>query len=53
MSPTDSLLLLGDSREHPMHVGGPALFTPGATAAEVRELFETALADDQLPTLFP
>ncbi|AII11144.1 hypothetical protein EP51_44635 (plasmid) [Rhodococcus opacus] len=26
MSPTDSLFLLGESRDHPMHVGG--LFIP-------------------------
>ena len=37
-----------------MHVGGLALFTPpGATAAEVRELFDTAVADDQVSTLSP
>lgn len=53
MSPNDPLLLLGESRAHPMHMGGPALFTPGATAAEVRELFETVLADDQVSTLSP
>ncbi|MCQ4119698.1 WS/DGAT/MGAT family O-acyltransferase [Rhodococcus tibetensis] len=54
MSPTDSLFLLGESREHPMHVGGLALFTPpeGATAADVRVLFETALTGEQVAPLF-
>jgi diacylglycerol O-acyltransferase / wax synthase len=28
MSPTDAIFLLGESREHPMHVGGLALFEP-------------------------
>lgn len=54
MSPADSLFLLGESREHPMHVGGLALFTPpeGASAADVRTLFETALISDQIAPLF-
>ncbi|TQC41321.1 wax ester/triacylglycerol synthase family O-acyltransferase, partial [Rhodococcus sp. WS4] len=54
MAPTDSLFLLGESREHPMHVGGLALFTPpdGASAADVREMFETALAGDRVAPLF-
>ncbi|MGB6205458.1 WS/DGAT/MGAT family O-acyltransferase [Mycobacterium sp.] len=28
ITPTDSIFLLGESREHPMHVGGLALFVP-------------------------
>ena len=54
MAPTDSLFLLGESREHPMHVGGLALFTPpdGASAADVREMFESALAGDRVAPLF-
>lgn len=54
MSPTDSLFLLGESREHPMHVGGLTLFTPreGASATQVRELFDTALAENQIAPLF-
>ena len=54
MSPTDSLFLLGESREHPMHVGGLAVFTPpdGATATDVRALFETALTSGQVAPLF-
>ena len=54
MSPTDSLFLLGESREHPMHVGGLAVFTPpeGADAADVRAMFEAAAASDQVAPLF-
>jgi WS/DGAT/MGAT family acyltransferase len=42
MSPTDSVFLLGESREHPMHVGGLQLFEPpeGAGREFVRELYE-------------
>ena len=28
ISPTDSMFLLAESREHPMHVGGLQLFEP-------------------------
>ena len=54
MSPTDSLFLLGESREHPMHVGGLALFTPpdGADAADVRAMFEDALTSGEVAPLF-
>ncbi|MBC2644324.1 MULTISPECIES: wax ester/triacylglycerol synthase family O-acyltransferase [unclassified Rhodococcus (in: high G+C Gram-positive bacteria)] len=54
MSPTDSMFLLGESREHPMHVGGLAVFTPpdGADARAVREMFEAAVADGQVTPLF-
>ncbi|EID78263.1 MULTISPECIES: WS/DGAT/MGAT family O-acyltransferase [Rhodococcus] len=54
MAPTDSLFLLGESREHPMHVGGLALFAPpdGASAADLREMFETALTGDRVASLF-
>ncbi|MFC7448726.1 WS/DGAT/MGAT family O-acyltransferase [Rhodococcus daqingensis] len=46
MSPTDSMFLLGESREHPMHVGGLALFTPpeGADARDVRAMLDSAFA---------
>ncbi|MFC7448814.1 WS/DGAT/MGAT family O-acyltransferase [Rhodococcus daqingensis] len=48
MSPADSMWLLAESREHPMHVGGLQLFEPpeGADAAHVRALFDEALAND-------
>ncbi|MGW5152683.1 WS/DGAT/MGAT family O-acyltransferase [Rhodococcus koreensis] len=53
MAPTDSLFLLGESPGHPMHVGGLALFTPpeGASAADMRALFETALTDHRVAPL--
>ncbi|MFD9668822.1 wax ester/triacylglycerol synthase family O-acyltransferase [Rhodococcus sp. NPDC059968] len=56
MSPLDSMFLLGESREHPMHVGGVQIFQPpeGADARDMRALLDTALTDgDQgvAPTL--
>ncbi|MFC4602863.1 WS/DGAT/MGAT family O-acyltransferase [Rhodococcus kronopolitis] len=46
MSPADSMFLLGESREHPMHVGGLALFAPpeGGDADDVRAMLDAALA---------
>ncbi len=40
MPPTDSMFLLAESREHPMHVGGLQLFVPpeGAGPEYVREM---------------
>lgn len=45
MSPTDSMFLLGESRDQPMHVGGLALFEPpdGADAATVLAMLDAAL----------
>lgn len=45
MSPTDSMFLLGESRDHPMHVGGLALFDPpeGAGPHELRAMLDAAL----------
>ena len=45
MSPTDSMFLLGESREHPTHVGGLALFAPpeGADPRETAAMLDTAL----------
>src|ERR1700712_1918634 len=42
ISPTDSMFLLAESREHPFHVGGLQLFEPPAGAGPefVRELYE-------------
>ena len=34
MSPTDAMFLVGESREHPMHVGGLQLFEPPAGRLE-------------------
>ncbi len=46
MSPMDSLFLIGESREHPLHVGGLQLFTPpqGAGPEFVRDTYESMLA---------
>jgi diacylglycerol O-acyltransferase len=54
MSPTSSMFLLGESREHPMHVGGLQLFQPpdGADALDVRAMFDEALAADEVAPLF-
>ncbi|KAF0963836.1 MULTISPECIES: WS/DGAT/MGAT family O-acyltransferase [Rhodococcus] len=53
MSPTDSLFLLGESREHPLHVGGLALFAPpdDGRAADVRAMLEAASRSDQVAPL--
>lgn len=46
MSPADSVFLLGESREHPMHVGGLCLLQPpdGADARDVRAMLDAAIA---------
>ncbi|MGW6376515.1 WS/DGAT/MGAT family O-acyltransferase [Rhodococcus sp. NPDC055112] len=53
MSPTDSMFLLGESRDHPMHVGGLALFTPpeGAGARDVRAMLDAAFARGEVSPL--
>ena len=53
ISPTDSMFLVGESREHPMHVAGLALFEPPAGAGDdfVRDIYEQmSKADDFQPT---
>jgi len=53
LSPTDSVFLLTESREHPMHVGGLQLFQPpeGAGPEFVREAYDALVADrDFQPT---
>ncbi|PZS19749.1 MAG: wax ester/triacylglycerol synthase family O-acyltransferase [Pseudonocardiales bacterium] len=54
MSPTDSMFLLTESREHPMHVGSLQLFQPpeGANAIDVRSMFDAAIAADEVAPLF-
>ncbi len=54
MTPTSSLFLLAETREHPMHVGGLQLFQPpdGATALDVRAMFDEAIAQDEVAPLF-
>jgi diacylglycerol O-acyltransferase / wax synthase len=53
MSPTDSIFLLTESREHPMHVGGLQLFEPpeGAGPDFAREVYDALVANrDFQPT---
>src|SRR3954453_8992659 len=54
MPPTDSLFLLAESREHPMHVGSLQLFVPpdGADALDVRRMFEDEVLKDEASPLF-
>jgi WS/DGAT/MGAT family acyltransferase len=52
---TESMFLLAESREHPMHVGGLQLFEPpaGCTADELGEqMFETLQAQTEVYRLF-
>jgi WS/DGAT/MGAT family acyltransferase len=46
ISPTDALFLIGESREHPMHVGSLQLFVPpdGAGPEFVRESYHAMLS---------
>jgi diacylglycerol O-acyltransferase len=48
----DSLFLIGESREHPMHVGGLQVFEypPGADADFTRQMYEAMLQGDVQPT---
>ncbi|SPM34050.1 bifunctional wax ester synthase/acyl-coadiacylglycerol acyltransferase [Mycobacterium rhizamassiliense] len=52
--PTDSVFLLGESREHPMHVGGLQLYEPPAgTGREfVREFYDQLVAQQELQPTF-
>ena len=54
MPPTDSMFLLAESREHPMHVGGLQLFElpDGAGPDVVTELIETFRATDNISPTF-
>ncbi|MGI9084824.1 MAG: WS/DGAT/MGAT family O-acyltransferase [Aeromicrobium sp.] len=54
MPPTDSMFLLAESREHPMHVGGLQLFElPDGSGPEfVQELIETFRATDNISPTF-
>jgi diacylglycerol O-acyltransferase / wax synthase len=54
MMPTDSVFLLGESREHPMHVGGLQLYEPppGAGPEFVREFTDALVANDELQPTF-
>ncbi len=54
MSPMDSLFLIGESREHPLHVGGLQVFTPpqGAGPEFVRDTYEAMLACGDIQPTF-
>jgi diacylglycerol O-acyltransferase len=54
MPPTDSMFLVGESREHPMHVGALQLFQPPEDAGPdfVRESYEAMLAETDVQPLF-
>jgi diacylglycerol O-acyltransferase / wax synthase len=54
ISPLDNIFLLGESREHPMHVGGLQLFAPpdGAGPDFVREAYEAMLSCTDVQTTF-
>jgi diacylglycerol O-acyltransferase len=54
MSPTDSIFLLTESREHPMHVGGLQLFEPpeGAGPEFVREAAAALAANREFQPTF-
>ncbi|MGI9126398.1 MAG: wax ester/triacylglycerol synthase domain-containing protein, partial [Mycobacterium sp.] len=53
ISPVDSMFLLAESREHPMHVAGLQLFQPpeGAGPNFLRDIYQDLIAgDDVAPT---
>lgn len=54
MSPTDSMFLLGESRDHPMHVGGLILLRPreGTNAEDLVALLTAADRDDEVDPLW-
>ncbi|MFB7877871.1 wax ester/triacylglycerol synthase family O-acyltransferase [Nocardia sp. NPDC056064] len=54
MSPLDSMFLLMESREHPMHVGGLSLFVPdaGRPDATARTLYEDLCAAGEVGSAF-
>ena len=54
ISPTDSLFLIGESREHPMHVAGLQLFEPPEDNGQdfIRDLYETIVKNDDFQPTF-
>lgn len=54
ISPTDAMFLVGESREHPMHVGGLQLFEPPADAGPdfVAELHASIAENDDFQPTF-
>lgn len=54
MSPTDAVFLVGESREHPFHVGALQLFKPpdGAGPSFVRDMYDELLTHTELQPTF-
>jgi diacylglycerol O-acyltransferase len=54
ISPTDSMFLIGESREHPMHVAGLQLFEPPEDSGPdfIRDLYETIVKNDDFQPTF-
>src|ERR1700742_233209 len=54
IAPTDAMFLLGESREHPMHVGGLQLFElpDGAGPGFVRELYDQLIGQEDIQPTF-
>ncbi|KUI03705.1 wax ester/triacylglycerol synthase family O-acyltransferase [Mycobacterium sp. IS-3022] len=54
ISPTDLIFLLGESREHPMHVGGLQLFAPpdGAGPEFLRETYDALVEQTEIQPTF-
>ena len=54
ISPIDAMFLLGETREHPMHVAGLQLFEPpeGAGPDYVRDLYQDLISKDDVSTTF-
>ncbi|OBB70580.1 wax ester/triacylglycerol synthase family O-acyltransferase [Mycobacterium sp. 852014-52144_SCH5372336] len=54
ISPTDLIFLLGESREHPMHVGGLTLYVPPAGAGPdfLRDLYDTLVEQTDVQPTF-
>ncbi|BCN65710.1 hypothetical protein RE9431_41650 [Prescottella equi] len=53
MSPASSVFLLGESREHPLHVGGLVLLQPpdGADARSVRSMLDDSMSRGEVTPL--
>lgn len=54
ISPIDAMFLLGESREHPMHVAGLQLFKPpdGAGPEFIRDVYQALLSRDDVNDTF-
>src|ERR1700757_2063959 len=54
MSPADAMFLIAETREHPFHVGGLALYRPpdGAGREFVRELHDEMVAHTDFQPMF-